>query len=81
LIEKSHNKQSFLAQDAITYNFHLIYNGQDRMKAKVTLSADSQNGLFELSDGNKMYFNKDKVFVSPALDESKKTRFNAYTWS
>ena len=79
-IEKRHQKEKFLSFDNVRFNIQLFFGGKERMNGTMTLATNSSQGLIELSDGNKVYFIKDKVYYSPGMNEQK-VRFDAYTWS
>lgn len=80
-IEQAHNKATFRAQDAVSFNIAIQFGGNERLNGKMTLKTDSSQGLIELNDENKIYVDNDQVFVSPELAENKGLRFDAYTWS
>ncbi|MEM6515088.1 MAG: hypothetical protein AAF688_02815 [Bacteroidota bacterium] len=79
-IEKAHNKLGFLLRDAIRLDILLYFGGKERLNGKMTFLTNSNQGKIELSDGNSIYFEKDRVFHSPSLKNPKSARFDAYTW-
>jgi len=80
-IEKTHQKEAFFNKEAIQFDIRLQFRGKERLKGRITTTTNSVVGLLELSTGEKMYVNKDKVFCSAALADKKSVRFDAYTWS
>ena len=80
-IEQEHNKEVFVNKDAVSFDIAIQFGGKERLNGKMTLKTDSSQGLIELTDGNKMFINGDKLFVSPGLADNKGVRFDAFTWS
>ncbi len=80
-IEQAHNKEVFVNKDAVSFDIAIQFGGKERLNGRMTLKTDSSHGLIELTDGNKMFINGDKLFVSPGLADNKGVRFDAFTWS
>lgn len=80
-VETAHKKADFLAKNALQFDIVLTFGGSERLNGTMTLLTNSSAGLIEKSNGEKIYFNKDKVFHSPTIKNSKSARFAAYTWS
>ncbi|MEZ4883355.1 MAG: DUF6503 family protein [Chitinophagales bacterium] len=80
-VEKAHNRYGFLSKTAIQFDILLMFGGKERMNGKMTLLTNSSKGLIELQNGDKMYYVNDKVYYSPDIENEKRVRFNAYTWS
>ncbi len=80
-IEAAHEKETFLSNKAVQFDFVLTFGGSERMNGKITLLTNSTKGLIELADGNKIYYVEDKVFYSPGIENTARIRFDAYTWS
>ena len=69
-VERAHEKESFLAHDVIQFDFHLIFRGEDRIKGSMTLSTNSYQGILDKGNDEKIIFEGDKVFYSPAIFKS-----------
>ncbi|KAA3604126.1 MAG: hypothetical protein DWQ06_05090 [Calditrichaeota bacterium] len=80
-IENAHQKEKFLSNKVVQFDFHLEFGGKERMNSKVTLKTDSGKGIFEQKDGTKIQYFNDEVYCSPEIENTKRVRFNAYTWS
>ncbi|EDM44658.1 hypothetical protein SCB49_13840 [unidentified eubacterium SCB49] len=80
-IERAHNKAVFVSKDAVSFDIAIQFGGKERLNGTMTLKTDSSHGLIELADGNKMFVNGNKLFVTPGLADNKGARFDAFTWS
>ncbi len=80
-VELAHEKETFLSHKAISFDIILEFGGKERLDAKMTLLTNSNKGLMELADGNKIVYHGDRVFCSPEMANQKNVRFDAYTWS
>lgn len=80
-IEKAHQKDKFLSNDAIQFDTQISFGGNTILDAKISVATTSEYALIELNNGGKIYVDKDKVFVSPDLKDNPMVRFHAYTWS
>jgi len=80
-VEYAHKKKDFLAKEAIQFDIVVTFRENEILNAKMTLSTNSSKGLIELENGEKIYFNNDKVVHSPNLENSTQVRFTAFTWS
>lgn len=80
-VEMAHKKEAFLSHQAVSFNLLLKFGGNERLNGKITLLTNSNKGLIELPDGNKIIYKGDSVFCSPELANQKGVRFDAYTWS
>ena len=80
-IERAHQKEKFLAHDAIQFDFHLIFGGRERINGSMTLSTNSYEGVLRKQDNEQLNFVGNQVFYSPNTADSSKVRFDAYTWS
>jgi hypothetical protein len=79
-VEAAHARSSFLSREAIQFDFRLTFGGKQRMDARMTLLTNSTKGLIEMSNGDKILFDQDKVYHSPGMENAKSIRFSAYTW-
>ena len=80
-IEKAHKKEAFLNYDAIAFDTEIAFGGNTILQAKITVATNSSYAKIEMENGEKIYINEDKIFVSPGLKENPSSRFNAYTWT
>lgn len=80
-VEKAHNREAFLSKESIQFDIVLKFGGTERLNGKMTLLTNSNKGLIELQNGQKMYYIGDKVYYSPDMENEKRVRFSAYTWS
>lgn len=80
-IEVAHQKTAFISKEAVSFDIILKFGGNERLNGKITLLTNSGKGLIELNNGHKIYYNQDKVFYSPEIENTKSIRFDAYTWS
>lgn len=80
-VEKAHQKEVFLSHSAVQFDFYLTFGGKERLNGQFTLSTDSGKGLIELSNGQKIYYINNEVYASSEMENLKRIRFDAYTWS
>lgn len=80
-IEKGHKKEAFLNYEAIQFDTKISFGGNTILDATISVATNSVYAKIELQNGEKIYVNEDKTFVSPGLKENKAARFNAYTWT
>lgn len=80
-IENAHQKEKFLSNKVVQFDFYLEFGGKKRMNSKITLKTDSGKGILEMENGTKIQFFNDEVYCSPEIENTKRVRFNAYTWS
>ncbi len=80
-VEVAHNKDAFLANEAIKFDVLIEFGGNEILDATISVATTSEYAIIEKKDGSKIYINKDKVFVSPELKDDPSVRFHAYTWS
>ena len=80
-IGKAHQKEVFLNKRALKMDVNITFNGKTRLNGELILQTNSSEGLLTLKDGNQIYFNQDKVYCSPEIENQNKVRFDAYTWS
>lgn len=80
-VEMTHQKKAFQAREAVQFDLLLKFGDRERLKGQMTLSTDSGYGLIEKTNGDKIYYVKDKVYYTPSIENSKAVRFDAYTWS
>lgn len=80
-IETQHQKQAFLNHEAIQFDINIEFGGKERLDARITTLTNSTASLIELNNGEKIYINKNEVYCSPGLADSKSVRFDAYTWN
>lgn len=79
-IEKAHNKEDFMKQNIVSFDFLLNFGGQQRMDSKITMRTNSSKIKIENSDGSTLLFDGEKVFISPATAEMPSARFAIFTW-
>ncbi|MCG1036508.1 hypothetical protein [Polaribacter sargassicola] len=80
-IEKAHKKADFLKHEAIQYNTVIEFGGNEIFNATITVSTTSDIAKIVYKNGDEIYVNKEKTFVSPSLKENPQVRFHAYTWN
>ncbi|MGY0392787.1 hypothetical protein ACW5R3_09560 [Bizionia sp. KMM 8389] len=80
-IETVHQKEAFLNESAVQFQLAVSFGGNEILNALTTLSTDSTEGKFEMSNGDVIIYKKDQVFYSPSIKNTERVRFNAYTWS
>jgi hypothetical protein len=80
-IEIAHKKDAFLKKEAIQFDASIEFGGNQIFNANITVSTTSDIAKITYKNGDEIYINKEKVFVSPSLKDNKGIRFNAYTWS
>jgi hypothetical protein len=78
-LEKSHQKEKFLKNDAIQFNIVATFGKSEWVNAKMTLSTNSGSGKIEFKNGKQIIYNGSSVFYSPDFDNDKGVRFDAYT--
>lgn len=80
-IEKAHKKATFLNYEAIQFDTKISFGGNTILDATISVATNSAYAKIELENGEKIFVNENKTYVSPGLKENKATRFNAYTWT
>lgn len=79
-VEEAHQRAAFLAKKAIQFDIVLTFGGNERLNGTILTTTDSRQGLITYKNGQKVYFNEDKVYYSPEMENPKRIRFGAYTW-
>ncbi|UJH92400.1 hypothetical protein LZ575_07740 [Antarcticibacterium sp. 1MA-6-2] len=79
-IQAMHNKSSWENKDAVAFDIELIFNGQQRLKARVTSLTNSSKIRLDKSDGTILVFNGEQVFLSPADVEVEDAGFDLFAW-
>lgn len=79
-IEIAHKKDSFLTKEAIQFDAVIEFGGNEIFNATITISTTSDLSKITYKNGDEIYVNKEKIFISPSLKENKGARFHAYTW-
>lgn len=80
-IEEAHKKSAFINYDAVQFDAEIAFGGNTILEAKIAVATNSGYAKIEMKNGEKIYIDKDKIFVSPGLKENPSARFNAYTWT
>ncbi|MEM1217653.1 MAG: DUF6503 family protein [Bacteroidota bacterium] len=80
-IEMAHQKEAFLANEAVQWDFKLSFGGKERMDATLTILTNSTKGLLEMADSTQIFFDGDRVYYSPNRESDRGVRFDAFTWS
>lgn len=80
-IEEAHKKNAFTNYDAVQFDAEIAFGGNTILEAKIAVATNSRYAKIEMKNGEKIYINKDKIFVSSGLKENPSARFNAYTWT
>ncbi|MGB0175868.1 MAG: DUF6503 family protein [Owenweeksia sp.] len=80
-MEKAHQKELFLKQEAVQFDIELNFNGKERLKGTVTLQTNSRKGRIDTRDGQVVMYDNGVVYYSPEYGEAGKANFDAYTWS
>lgn len=79
-VEQAHNKKVYQEKKATQFDLLLFFGGKERLNGKLTLTNDSKQGRIQLTSGEEIIFNEDKVYASPEIDKNK-VRFDAFTWA
>ncbi|MFT6996937.1 MAG: hypothetical protein ACJAQ4_000682 [Cryomorphaceae bacterium] len=79
-IEEAHSKQDFLSKDVVQFDIILKFGGTERLNGSMTLATNSSRGHISYENGKDLYFDQNKVFVSPETENTASARFSAYTW-
>lgn len=77
----AHKKDAFLEQEAIQFDAQIKFGEKEIFNAQITISTTSDMARITYKNGDEIYVNKEKLFVSPNLKENKAVRFHGYTWS
>lgn len=80
-VESAHEKEMFMNNDVIQFDLLLRFGGKERINGTLTLSTNSQYGILDQGENQKIIYDGAQVFYSPEISDSSKVRFNAYTWS
>jgi len=79
--EAVHSKGEFLSRAIVQFDIVLEFGGSERLNGTMTLTTNSTAGKIFYQNGEEIYYQKDKVFVSPEMENTERARFAAYTWS
>ena len=79
-VEKTHNKEAFLAHNNISFDIALNFNGQERLKGTFTMRTNSSKIKFESKDGKTIIYNGEEVYRTPKEAEMESARFDILTW-
>ncbi|MFC6268718.1 DUF6503 family protein [Frigoriflavimonas asaccharolytica] len=80
-IENAHQKEAFLAKEAVQFDVVLNFGGKERLNAKMTTLTNSSKSVIEFKNGSKIITDGDKVFYSADILSEESVRFDAYTWN
>ncbi|AGC78059.1 hypothetical protein LX97_03146 [Nonlabens dokdonensis] len=80
-MEEAHQKEAFLKNDAVQYDFQVSFGGNVLLDAKITQKTDGSMVRIDNQDGTVILADQDEVFSSPEIADNSMTRFHAYTWS
>ena len=58
-IEKAHQKDKFLSNDAIQFDTQISFGGNTILDAKISVATTSEYALIELNSGGKIYVDKE----------------------
>lgn len=81
IIENAHQKEEFLAHNAIQTDITIMFGGNKILQGNMLVSSDSSKGIITLKDGSKIYTIDNKVYHTPNIKGKNIVRFHAYTWS
>jgi len=79
-VEEAHHRAAFLAKKAIQFDIVLTFGGNERLNGTILTTTDSRQGIITYKNGQKVYYDEDKVYYSPEMENPKRIRFAAYTW-
>lgn len=80
-IEKSHKKDTFLANKAIQFDLNLSFLGKQRLDATISMLTNSTKIKIVKRDGSVLFFDGKKVYLSPSNTDEKGARFDMFTWT
>lgn len=79
--EKAHSKRDFLANEVMQFDIVLEFGGTERLNGAMALATNSSKGRISYKNGRELYYDHERVFASPELENTGGARFAAYTWS
>lgn len=77
----AHKKTTFISYEAVKFDAQIEFGGNEIFNAQIAISTTSDIAKITYKNGDEIYVDKDKIFVSDSLKENKGARFHAYTWS
>jgi hypothetical protein len=80
-IESAHKKDTFLQNEAISFDAQINFGGSEVFNATIVVSTTSDIAKITYKNGDEIYVNQQNIFVSPSLQNNPGVRFHAYTWS
>ncbi len=80
-IEEAHNKVGYMQHEAVSFDIHLTFNGNSRLKANVSMLTNSSRIKIQKDDGSMLVFDGKTVYQNPANKNSEGARFDIFTWS
>lgn len=79
-VEEAHQRAAFLTKKAIQFDILLSFGGKERLNGTILVTTDSRQAVITYKNGEKLYYNEEKVYHAPTMENPKGARFNAYTW-
>lgn len=80
-IETAHHQKAFQAEKAIKFHLDLNFGANTRINATVSMMTDSSKIKIEKSDSTTLYYNGNKMMLSPKDKNYKQARFDMFTWA
>ncbi|MFL1896979.1 DUF6503 family protein [Aquimarina sp. 2-A2] len=80
-IETAHKKNEFIDNKMVSFNVSLVFGGQERLDAKVTMLTNSSKIRIDKKDGSKLIFDGSDVYLCPMDANDKGARFDMFTWT
>ncbi|MFC5284291.1 hypothetical protein [Pedobacter alpinus] len=79
-IEKAHNAKNFHKHDLVSFDIDLVFGGKSSLKGKMISSTNSNKIKLIKEDGTVIVFDGDKVWITPAENNTVRARFDVFTW-
>lgn len=80
-IGQAHHKDAFFEKEAIAFDIQLNFGGKERLNGTLVMVPDGSKIRIDKSNGDKLIYNGQGVFLSPADADDTGARFDIFTWA
>ena len=80
-VQKAHSFKKFRELKTVSFDLQLFFGGKERLLGEINLLTDGTKGEYKLSNGERIFFSQDSVYINSKYSNPGRARFAAYTWS
>ncbi|UBZ11104.1 hypothetical protein LDL79_03045 [Leeuwenhoekiella palythoae] len=79
-IASAHNKAAFAAQEAVAFDLQLMFGGNERINATISMLTNSSKIRIDKTDGTQLIYDGSQVYSAPQGAIPDGARFDIFTW-